>query len=574
MTKLLGKLNVLKAWQWLTLVAVFAGAAGGVYVVHSTINAADGGGLGENQSLVPVTRDDLITSIWVNGSVVFPSKESLSFDTPGVLGNLMVVEGQAVAAGQQLAALDRASIASLERAAAKARLDVATAEEALDTLTAAPPQSDMDALQLDITSAQVGLDNAHRSLSLAEKEWQDKIADAEDATELAVKAYAGLFYKWLGIDNLPAYSDPDATLTLLGVDLDALFHPSLRHADINRGASAGGLPRDDPDTPWSEPTVYAWNNFSLYEFQPSCDDAPGRDTVVCIHWELSESWNELEASRDSLSAVETQAATALSNAENTVAKAEDALRAADLAREDSAQDPDPLQVALKEADLAIAELDLEAALNALEGAALASPLGGVVSEINVEPGQDVSRSTTIMTVLDPTVVEVDGVVDEIDVLSIRVGATANVIMDALPGQEMLGAVSYIAPTPSNQQGIVTYAVRIQVALPPGTAVREGLTAIAQLVVNSEPNVLLAPIQAIRGSFDRPTVLVSQDGVLVERPVTTGSSDEFWVVVSEGLAEGELVVMESVGGFDFGPFGFGPGGGFGGGRGSGAVLREG
>ena len=142
MTKLLGKLNVLKAWQWLTLVAVFAGAAGGAYVVHSTINAADGGGLGENQSLVPVTRDDLITSIWVNGSVVFPSKESLSFDTPGVLGDLMVVEGQAVAAGQQLAALDRASIASLERAAAKARLDVATAQEALDTLTAAPSQSD------------------------------------------------------------------------------------------------------------------------------------------------------------------------------------------------------------------------------------------------------------------------------------------------------------------------------------------------------------------------------------------------------------------------------------------------
>ena len=574
MTKLLGKLNVLKAWQWLTLVAVFAGAAGGAYVVHTTINAADGGGLGENQSLVPVTRDDLITSIWVNGSVVFPSKESLSFDTPGVLGDLMVVEGQAVAAGQQLAALDRASIASLERAAAKARLDVATAQEALDALTAAPSQSDQDALQLDIASAQVDLDNAHRSLSLAEKEWQDKIADAEDAAELAVKAYAGLFYKWLGIDNLPAHSDPDTTLALLGVDLDALFHPSLRHADINRGASAGGLPRDDPDTPWSEPTVYAWNNFSLDEFQPSCDEAPGRDTVVCIDWELSESWNELEASRDSLSAVETQAATALSNAENAVAKAEDALRAADLAKEDSNPDPDLLQVALKEADLAIAELDLEAALNALEGTSLASPLGGVVLEINVESGQEVSRSTTIMTVLDPTVVEVDGVVDEIDVLSIRVGATANVIMDALPGQEMLGAVSYIAPTPSNQQGIVTYAVRIQVALPPGTIVREGLTAVAQLVVNSEPNVLLVPIQAIRGSFDRPTALVSQEGVLVERPVTTGSSDEFWVVVSEGLSEGELVVMESVGGFDFGPFGFGPGGGLGGGRGGATFQRGG
>ena len=184
-----------------------------------------------------------------------------------------------------------------------------------------------------------------------------------------------------------------------------------------------------------------------------------------------------------------------------------------------------------------------------------------MTEINVEPGENVNSNMAIMTVVDPTVVEADGAVDEIDVLSVRIGATANVMMDALPGQFLPGTVSYIAPTTDNQQGIVTYQVRIRVEAPQGITVREGLTAVAQLVLSSEPNVLLIPLQALRGSFDQPTTLVFENDALVEKPVATGASDDFWVVVEEGLDEGELVVMEGGGTSGFGFFGGGPRGGF-------------
>ena len=72
--------------------------------------------------------------------------------------------------------------------------------------------------------------------------------------------------------------------------------------------------------------------------------------------------------------------------------------------------------------------------------------------------------------------------------------------------------------------------------------------------------------------------------IVERPVTLGISDDFWVVVEEGLDEGETIVMEVVGsstsqfggigatfravGGGFGPRRGGGGGGAGGGGGGG------
>ena len=135
-------------------------------------------------------------------------------------------------------------------------------------------------------------------------------------------------------------------------------------------------------------------------------------------------------------------------------------------------------------------------------------------------------------------------------------------MKSLPG-----TVSYIASEAVNQQGVVTYDVSVRVETPPGIELRSGLTAIAELVLRSEPDVLLVPLQALRGSFNQPTVLVSTDGVLTERRVSTGSSDDFWVVIEEGLTEGEFVVMEGIEGaseFGFGGFRGIPGGGFGGG----------
>ena len=219
--------------------------------------------------------------------------------------------------------------------------------------------------------------------------------------------------------------------------------------------------------------------------------------------------------------------------------------------------PDPLDVALREAELAAAQSDLDDAVERLDGATLRAPTAGIVSAIAAEAGQDVNRNTAILELLDPTVVEVQGSVDEIDVLFVTVGASVSITMDALPGQTLTGTVSEIAATATSQQGVVTYPLSIRVEVPADSQLPEGLTAAASVIIREDRNVLLVPLDALQGTFQEPVLRVSTVDGIVDRPVTLGNSDDFWVVIAGGVTENEQVVLEVR---DAATFGFG--GGFG------------
>ena len=225
---------------------------------------------------------------------------------------------------------------------------------------------------------------------------------------------------------------------------------------------------------------------------------------------------------------------------------EDALLDLRVAEEsfDALNEPsDPVLVALREAQLATAELEVEAASHRLEGVTLTSPITGIVTGIAVRAGEYVERGALAMTVVDPTVVEVRGAVDETGVLNVQVGAPASVLLRAMPGRSLPGTVSYVSPIANEQPGAVTYDVRIRLEAPTGTRLPSGLTAVAEVVLRSEPNVLLIPLQALRGESGRQAVLAWEDGVITEKHITTGGDDGVWVVVESGLSEGDAIVME-------------------------------
>ena len=726
MTRIFGALGLLRPLQWMVLLALFAIGAGGTYGIYQFVSETDDGALTEDQQLIPVQRDDLVTSISINGSLAFPITGTASFETQGTLGELAVEEGQQVRADEPLGTLDGVTVAGLNKDLALARFNAAAARDALAdamtphspleiaqadakvadakeallnveqklfdlfevteheiatadstiadtvlkintiqddiaTLTGGPDQGELDNLRFQERAGKVVLENAIRDHSLVVEEWRDKRATAVDDVDKAAEEYRLLFEKWLGVDPESVYDvlSPDTLLAQWGADLDVLFDKSQVDHRLTSPP-----PVNDPDTAWNEQTIYAFTHLSPYDIRPACEEDPSDPNVYCISSEMAEAWDKLVDLRATLDNLQTQADTALSKAQDAVVKAEEsladiaekisdlreppnplaiqskekelalsetflaeatanledqlgrfalgsllgvsdaeagmgegidmtlltddvsepfhsellaaqkevddallALRDAEEALAAVTEPPDPLLVALREAELATAELEVQSAAQELTGITLTSPIAGVVTEMSAGVGDSVNPNTSIVTVVDPTVIEMEGAVDEIDVLYVQIGASANIIMDALPGEVLPGTVSYVASDAVSQQGVVTYDVSIRVEAPPGIELRSGLTAIAELVLRSEPNVLIVPLQALRGSFNQPTVLVSADGVLTERAVSTGSSDDFWVVVVEGLNEGELIVMEGIeGGSDFGFGGFRgiPGAGFGGG----------
>jgi HlyD family secretion protein len=245
--------------------------------------------------------------------------------------------------------------------------------------------------------------------------------------------------------------------------------------------------------------------------------------------------------------------------------------------EDLAEPPDPLELALREAEIVSIQWDLEEAMRLVGKTTIRSPIDGLISQVNVEEGDTVKPQQAIFEVVSLSVMEVEGIVDEVDVLSVQVGVRAEVTLDALPGETLEGRVTEIAPSAQNQQGVVSYPIRIQVEPPPGVGPLEGLSAVANIILREERDVLMVPEQGLYGSFDAPVVRVMTPLGVEERPVTLGQSDGFWVSVRQGLSEGDKIVIKnaeiSTGGFSFRQFRATTGGGFRGRGGSSGGTRR-
>ena len=470
--------------------------------------------------------------------------------------------------GQLLASLDGSSTATLERAAAQARVDLRDAQDLFDEIASGPDIDELQSAQDRVTSARKDLDVANGDLKLANREWESKLEAAQEAVDDAQEEYLVPFQKWLGVTpNADQLSmAPQDLLDALGIDLDTLYDPGLRFSDLQRNASADGMPLDDPATSWNESLVYTWMNIFPGPFVVTCDNGVPFQGA-CIYDEMTTPWDTLSGALEALDTTQIQAAGAIVKAENAVSAAEDALDKARDAQDDLTAGTDELMLALRQTDVAEAQSALDTALQNLEDVNLYAPFNGIVSRVNIQDGEQVGPEALAIEVVDPSVIEMDGSMDEIDVLFIRTGAQATVTLDALQGQLLAGEVSTIGSAGAGQQGIVTYPVGIRLQVPPGIDLREGLTATASIVLRQEDNVLLVPLQAIHGTFQEPTVMVVNNGGIEERPVLLGNSDDFWVVVAGGLEEGEQIVIESQDASSLGFFG-----GFGGGPRTTTVVR--
>ena len=201
----------------------------------------------------------------------------------------------------------------------------------------------------------------------------------------------------------------------------------------------------------------------------------------------------------------------------------------------------PLDVTLQEAAVIAAQAKVDGAVRRYDDSTLRAPWDGYVSDVMVEVGEEVEAFKVIAQVINSSIVEVAGVVDEIDVLALERDTPATVTLDALPDQVLAGTVSSISSTATNQQGVVTFDVKIAVEIPEALVLQDGLSAVAK-ITTAEQSGLLVPLQAVRQGPDGEFVRVMENDVIVDRAVRLGNSDGFWAIVEDGLAEGDNIVM--------------------------------
>jgi len=222
-----------------------------------------------------------------------------------------------------------------------------------------------------------------------------------------------------------------------------------------------------------------------------------------------------------------------------------ALRTAEAAL--AAVTTDPLQIEAKQLQVQLTEAKFKDAERELAEAREISPevkasFAGFITKVNVEGGDEIRDGTVAVTLADPTKFEADVMVSEMDILQVKLGGDAGVQVDAMPMINLLAKVTHISPTATIQQGVVNYKVKVEIESLKGFQLREGLTVTVSILVEEKNDVLLVPNKAIIRRGRQTLVQVLKDGVIEERAIKTGISNWQYTEVTDGLSEGEKVVI--------------------------------
>jgi HlyD family secretion protein len=201
------------------------------------------------------------------------------------------------------------------------------------------------------------------------------------------------------------------------------------------------------------------------------------------------------------------------------------------------------QVFAARSKLEQARLTLESREREVSELEVKAPVDGQVSGLSLRIGQKVSANQTLFRVADYQAMEVTITVDELDIAKVRVGQSARITLDALPGREYRGKVVKVNPEGTFKNDIATFEVTVTIDNPQG--LMAGMNASVEIVVEEKQNVLWLPAQAVQVRQGSAFVQVLENGKPVQKQIEIGLKTSQQVEVTGGLAEGDQVVLTTV-----------------------------
>ena len=209
------------------------------------------------------------------------------------------------------------------------------------------------------------------------------------------------------------------------------------------------------------------------------------------------------------------------------------------------------------AEIAAAESRVEAAQATINLARVVAPFAGTVTESHVLQGDQVSAGATAFRLDNLSSLLVDVQVSEVDINNVSVGQPVTLTFDAILDKKYHGEVVEVTQAGTVDQGVVNFTVTVEL-LDSDAAVKPGMTAGVNIVVEELKDVLLVPNRAVRLVDGERVVYVLENGEAVKKEIQLGSSSDTQSIVSGGaISDGDLIILNPP--VEFGPGG--PGGGF-------------
>lgn len=461
----------------------------------------------------PIIDEDLQVA---EAKVVPVQSAALSLPIGGVVADMLVAEGDQVAAGQALLRLDRAqaqaevaqataqlaqaqasyellrasarpealaaaeaelhaaqaqlrqadaSVTPADRAAAAAQLRQAQAH--LSLLHAGAKQTDLQAATAALAQAQANLTAQRDQLSAAKTSAQLAIDRAAGDLTQAQSQYSTALQNWQYVQD----SGRDPITPWLGVDSKSGNKVPNKLSDAQRQQYYDAYVQAEAAMHTAERAVQqaqvayeAARQAEITGIQVAEQQVVGSQAGLdklragAETDEIAAAQAQVSSSTASLDKLNgAQRGATLDTAQAAVDKAQaqlDQLRAG----------ASSYQVAVAAAEVQTAQAALMLAQVALEKTELRAPFAGVVAAILPKAGEYVASGAALINLADMSAWQIETTdLTELNIVSVREGSAAELTFDAIPGLKLPGAVSRIRALGENRQGDITYVVTVMPA---------------------------------------------------------------------------------------------------------------
>ncbi len=457
-----------------------------------------------------VKTGNVIQSVNEAANVLAENNAPVSFQEGGEIAQVYVHEGEQIAAGAPIAALDAAS---LDATVQQAEAALASAQAQLAQLQAGTrPQ------QIQIDESAVA--SADQTLGIA-------VSNAYSAADDAMYNQLDNLFSGTQTNN-PTYLVPNSNSQLInqitGERLEIDTRLSAWYAALN-ATSTGFDPAALAGT--AAQNLRSINDYinqialTVNEATPSGQLTAAN--IAAYKADVATARTEVQASIGAISGDQA----ALTAANNTLALAQAGAT--------------PQQIQSQEAVVAQAQAAVVSAQVAESRATLTAPFAGTVTDLTAQVGQVVSPGAPIMSLVNNSGLKIEAYASEADVAKIAVGDKANVTLDAFgTGTVFPATVSTIDAAETQVNGAPAYVVTLHFTQPE-PQIRDGMAGNARIVVGEHDNVPEVPSDLVINDGNHYYVIVRSGGAQTKKLVTIGLvGDDGMTEIVSGLQVGDTI----------------------------------
>ncbi|MCU1345161.1 MAG: secretion protein HlyD family protein [Acidimicrobiia bacterium] len=578
----------------LTVAAVGLGAVGYTTVTSSKSSAA------ATSSTSTVKKGIVLSSVSASGNVISPQSLSVSFSQTGIVSAINVKVGDVVAVGQPLAKVDdstqRSALQTAQAQLAVAKAQLTKLKSPLTSADRAQIAAQNRQSQLSIVAAQASLDNAKVAadndvvtLQTAVDQANANVAAAQQQAPIdAANAQSAIDQAQATLNTANnQYQQDSGLLSLQTAQLitsQALYDPNkiageltgallIRYQSDQDSCNSRAVPNDGVTCAQLSTLIRLAQAVQAAEKTSNADQAAVNQATNALTAAKNNQAAAKIKSDQSVLAAQTAVTNAINNQKAGLLKDQQAIAAAQRGLDQAnasyaaavagnnvkAAPPDNAALLQQEAQIEQASVAVTTAQKNLDDTTLKAPVAGTVAAIAGTVGvsssgssssasssstgtgaSSTSSSSGFLTLTNLSSLEVKAGFSETDVAKLKVGAAATVTLDAVPTARITGKIVQIDTNQTVVSNVVTYYALVALDnVPP--AVKVGMTASAQVVVDKRDDVLYLPVSAVTGRGTTANVRVkAADGTITSKTITVGLRGDDSVEVT-GLNVGDQVI---------------------------------